>query len=60
MLTLNVMQLFLTSGSPRNKTLILCSVDLLPDLVQLITIPAFEGQNAHAELFRNRHHGSDF
>lgn len=58
---LNRRPLFLSSGNPWNKALILCSVEMpSPATVQLVTIPAFEGQDAHAELLRNRHCGSDF
>lgn len=61
LLSLNACCSCFVSGNPWKKTLILCSVDLWPlSAGQFVTIPALEGQNAHAELFRNRHPGSAF
>lgn len=57
---LNKIQLFLTSGKPLKPDSPPPPWICAPLTVQLITTPAFEGQNAHTELFRNRHHGSDF
>lgn len=59
-LSLNGMQSLLTSGNLWNKPLMLSAVHSLPPpTAYLIAIPALGGQNAHAELWGNRHHASD-